>query len=284
VSVVLPVRDDARGLNNQLGCLAAQQYDGAWEIVVADNGSTDDSRSVAVEAARRFPRLTVVDASSRRGVCHARNEAAAAATGDLLVFCDSDDEVGSNWLSALVHAASDADIVCGALDRDTLNQGAERTWRDTYASPDELPVALDFRPYAVSGNCAIWRDVLDSLGGWNESYVSCTDVELSWRALRAGKRVGFAADAVVRYRFRRTFARLARQYFRIGQAEALLYRDFRGEGLRRNGREAARSWRYIFVRLPQALFSASRRGSWVRVTARRLGRLWGSARAGVFFP
>jgi len=281
---VLPVRDDARNLAGQLGCLTEQRYEGAWEIVVADNGSTDDSRAVAVETARRAPRVTVIDASSRRGVCHARNEAAAAAKGDLLVFCDSDDEVGLHWLSSLVHAARKFDIVCGALDRDALNQGVERTWRDTSSMPDELPMALDYREYAVSGNCAIWRDVMDSLGGWNESYRACTDVELSWRALRAGKRLGFTADAVVRYRFRRTFAKLARQYFRIGRAEAQLFRDFRGDGLGRDGRGAARAWRSIVVRLPASLFSSAHRGDWVRVTARRLGRLWGSARAGVFFP
>jgi glycosyltransferase involved in cell wall biosynthesis len=283
VSVVVPVRDDAGALASQLDCLASQQYRGAWEVIIADNGSTDGSIAVATGAAHRFPRLEIVDASTRPGACHARNRGAAAAKGDLLAFCDADDEVGSDWLASFASAARDYDVLGGWLDRDALNQGVERSWRPFADTPDRLPVALGFQPYALSGNCAIWRDVLEAVGGWNESYAACTDVELSWRALRAGKRVGFVPNAVVRYRFRARLEKLARQFFRLGRAEAQLYRDFRGDGLRRNGREALRSWAWIVVNVPRA-FSRSRRGFWVRVATRRLGRLWGSARAGVFFP
>lgn len=284
VSVVVPTRSEARALATQLDCLASQQYSGNWEVVIADNGSNDDSVSVARRAAKRFHRLVIVDASSRPGACHARNAGSKAAKGDLLVFCDADDEVAPGWLAAMASAAGDYDLLGGWLDRDALNEGVERSWRPFRAASDDLPVALGFQPYAPSGNCAIWRDTLEAVGGWNESYRACTDVELSWRALRAGRRIGFVSNAVVRYRFRATLPGLARQFFRLGRAEAQLFGDFRVDGLRRNGREALLSWAWIAVNLPGGAFSRRRRGFWVRVTARRLGRLWGSARSLVFFP
>jgi glycosyltransferase involved in cell wall biosynthesis len=282
-SVIVPVRNDASGLACQLDRLAAQDYQGAWELVVVDNGSNDGSADMARDRAGRFPRLLVVEASARRSVCFARNMGTAAAAGDFLAFCDADDEVAPGWLAALTGKAQECDMVGGWLDRDALNDRPIRTWRLSAYPTDRLPVALDFLPYASSNNCGIWRDALEAVGGWNEAYQGCTDVELSWRSQLAGYRLGFAPAAVVRYRFRRTLTGLARQFFRIGAAQPRLYRDFRGRGLRRNIRKGLRVWAWIAVNLPAAAWSQERRGFWVRMTARGLGRLSGSVRAHALF-
>jgi glycosyltransferase involved in cell wall biosynthesis len=284
VSVILPVRNAVSAVGSQLACLADQDYQGAWELVIADNGSTDGSSAVAKANAGRLPRLVVVDASARPGVCFARNLGAQAASGDFLLFCDADDEVAPGWIAALTRGAPASDLVGGLLDPEALNDRPIRAWRQWPNSTERLPVALDFLPYVVSANCGIWRDVLDAVGGWNEAYRGCTDVELSWRSQLAGYRLGFAPDAVVRYRFRKTLRGLARQFFRIGAAESRLYRDFRGDGVRRHFREALRAWAWIAVNLPAAGGSRERRGSWVRMAARRFGRLAGSAHARAFFP
>lgn len=284
VSVIVPVRDSASALASQLECLAAQDYRGAWELVIVDNGSTDGTRDVAAKRIERFPRARVVDASARRGVNFARNAGAHAAAGDFLVFCDADDEVAPGWLAALARGADECEIVGGWMDTDALNDRSIQASRAWSASTDGLPVALGFLPYAVSANCGIWHDVLDAVGGWNEAYEGCTDVELSWRSQLAGHCLGFAPDAVVRYRFRRTLRGVARQFFRIGSAETRLYRDFHGRGLRRDLREALRAWAWIAVNLPAAGWLRERRGFWVRTAARRMGRLAGSMRTGAFFP
>jgi glycosyltransferase involved in cell wall biosynthesis len=284
VSVIVPVRNDAGILQSQLECLAVQGYKDAWEIVIADNGSTDGSTDVVRAHADQFSRLVIVDASARRSVCFARNMGADAASGDFLVFCDADDEVAPGWLAALTEAARTCDVVGGRLDQEALNHGPITAWRPGPYSTDRLPVALDFLPHAVSANCGIWRDVLDAIGGWNEEYRGCTDVELSWRAQLAGYHLGFAPEAVVRYRYRTTLGGLARQYFRIGSGESRLYRDFRRRGIRRNVRVALRTWAWIAVNLPLAGWRRERRGFWARVAARRLGRLSGSVRARTFFP
>ena len=284
VSVVVPVHNDAGVLRSQLECLTAQDYEGAWEVVIADNGSTDGSTDVARAHADRFSRLVIVNASARRGVCFARNMGADAASGDFLVFSDADDEVVPGWLAALTEAARSSDVVGGQLDHDALNHGPVRAWRPGPNSTDRLPVALDFLPYVFSANCGIWRDTLDAVGGWNEEYPGCTDVEMSWRVQLAGYRLGFAPEAVVRYRYRTTPRGLARQYFRIGSGESRLYRDFGRRGIRRQLRAALRTWAWIVVNLPFAVLRHERRGFWARVAARRLGRLSGSVRARTFFP
>ncbi len=65
-SVVIPVRNGAATLAEQLEALAQQEYDDEWEVVVADNGSSDATREV-VNGFRDLPQLRVVDASGGSG-------------------------------------------------------------------------------------------------------------------------------------------------------------------------------------------------------------------------
>jgi glycosyltransferase involved in cell wall biosynthesis len=108
VSVVIPVRNAADHLEEQLAALASQTYEGSWEVVVADNGSTDASLEVVRSWALRVPHLEIVDASDRAGPSHARNVGAAAARGRVLAFVDADDVAAPTWLAELVAAAAGA--------------------------------------------------------------------------------------------------------------------------------------------------------------------------------
>jgi Glycosyl transferase family 2 len=82
ISVIVPARDPAATIGGQLAALAAQRYEGSWEVIVADNGSAD--ATVADRWIGRIPGLRVVDASGRRGASHARNVGIAASRGDFL--------------------------------------------------------------------------------------------------------------------------------------------------------------------------------------------------------
>src|SRR4051812_33344836 len=115
VSVVVPVRNGADTLSGQLRGLAGQTYAGEWEVVVADNGSTDSTRAIAELWRPELPHLRVVDAGASGGPAAARNRGAAAAEGEFLAFCDADDIVTPDWLASLVEAGLDHDIVTGVL-------------------------------------------------------------------------------------------------------------------------------------------------------------------------
>lgn len=285
VSVIIPVRDAVSTLDGQLTALADQDYPGRWEVVVADNGSTDRSRELARGWEAMLPNLRVVDASARRGSAFARNRGVAAAGGEFLAFCEADDEVDRGWLSALVDAAPAGGMVGGFIDIAALNDDVTRAWRPVHPPEDCLPTHLRFLPTAIGANCGIWRSVLDDVGGWNEGYRAQTDAELSWRVQLASYRLGFAPDAVVRYRFRASLRALARQGFRSGVAEAQLYHDFRARGLRRDRpARILRTWVWLVLVLPKLVRSRERRGKWMERLAQRSGRLVGSVRHCVVFP
>src|SRR5689334_1914994 len=79
LSVVIPCLNAAATLGVQLEALIGQSWPGGWEVIVADNGSTDGSREIVESYRGRLPDLKLVDASDRRGQAHARNLGAAAA-------------------------------------------------------------------------------------------------------------------------------------------------------------------------------------------------------------
>jgi len=279
VSVVIVMRNAAATIGDQLEALTQQQYPGPWDVVVADNGSTDGSAAVARRWEGRLPGLRIVDASLRRGVSYARNTGVAASSGELIAFCDADDVVEPDWLEKLVAGFRDADVVEGAFDTETLNSPETRAWRGRNRRHK-----MGFLPRAATANCGVRRSVFDALDGWSEEYRSGGDVDFSWRAQLAGYRFGTAPDAVVKYRARPDMKSMALQAFRYGQGHPRLYRNFRGAGMRgKKLRDPVMDLIWLAVRVPLLPFSRARRGNWIRHVAMICGRIVGSIRCRVFY-
>jgi glycosyltransferase involved in cell wall biosynthesis len=285
VSVIVPVLDEQEHIGEQLAALAGQTYDGAWEVLVVDNGSTDATVERSRRWAGRVSGLRVVDASARRGLNHARNVGARAARGELLAFCDGDDVVAPGWLAALAGAALNADLVGGALEHRRLNGDDPLVWPPEPVNRGLLTGGHGYLTFVPGGNCAVWRDVALDLG-WDEGYgFGSSDKEFSWRAHLAGYRVGVAPDAVIHRRLRSGVRTLLRQHFRYGLSHPALYRDFRHHGMPGPAwQQAGEAWRSVLTGLPRAVRAPSRHQRLLSAGARRLGRVVGSLRAGVLFP
>lgn len=283
ISVIIPVRNACEWLDQQLSALASQRYAGPWEVLVADNGSTDTSRETVVQWTQRLPNLRLIDASRRPGANHARNVAAAAARGDLLAFCDADDRADPGWLAALAAAAAPHVLLGGQLAVGELNP-APLLWR---ASPtrDGLPWSWKFLPYSFSANLALPTAVFDALGGWDERFVGGgEDVEFCWRAQLAGYGLRYVPEAVMHYRFRGGLRHLARQSYRYGLHDPLLYRLYREHGMRRQLLRATGRWAWILLHAGDLARGAGPQGRWIRKAASSAGRLHGSVRSGTFLP
>lgn len=252
VSVILPVRNEARHLPEQLQALSLQSYGDAWQLVVADDGSTDDSLHLIESAARQHGwDLTVLD-GPQAGPGPARNAAVARSDGDLLCLCDADDVVSQEWLAALVEASKSADLVVGALDRTTLNDRASVLSRGGAGSTDRTPT------FASSCNMAIWRRAFDQLEGFDARYRQGEDVDLSWRAIDAGLRLAHAPDAVVAYRYRSDLRRSFRQAIRMGFASEQLHRAHPTRTGRLSAVEAVSKVGWLALRAPYVALPSRR--------------------------
>jgi glycosyltransferase involved in cell wall biosynthesis len=225
VSVVVPAYNAGDLLLQQVNAVLDQDYDGAYEVVVADNRSTDGSIEQLLGL-----HVRVVDAPERQSIGYARGAGVAAAEGELVALCDADDVVHRSWLRGLVAAARHAPAVTGPGDMVTLNPPAIARRR-----PNEvgIPVYCDFQPFARGYNMACWKAVIDLLDGWDESFVLGEDVDMSWRLIEHGGWIGYAEDAWVSYRARPTPAGLFHQFYSYGKGDVDLYARYRAKGMRR---------------------------------------------------
>ena len=276
-SVVIPCRNGARHLAGMLASLARDPLAREIEVVVADNGSTDGSAGVARSFTDRLPLLRVVDASAERGRTAACNAGAAAATGDVLVFVDADDEVGDGYVSALVAACRDADLAAAGVDGTRLNEPWVAATRATGIEDDGLSRYLGFLPIAGGGLLGVRREVFAALGGLR-AVPYAEDVDFSWRAQLAGYRLAGAPDAVLHYRYRDTLRGIFTQAVRYGLSQPLLYRLYASAGMpRRPVREAAADW-WRLLKRARHLRSRADVGAWLFLVGILVGRLRGSVR------
>jgi glycosyltransferase involved in cell wall biosynthesis len=278
-SVIVCVRNGAKTIDAQLTALAAQECSLRWELVVVDNGSTDQTLEVVEQWRERLPGLRVIHARSRTGLAYARNVGARSAEGEILAFCDADDVADRRWLTALLAGIHTAELVGGRLQLEPLNSEMARWWRGL--SDDDLcrATALGYLQYAVGANFAVRRDAFEAVGGCDEAFSVCgDDIDLSWRIQRAGGVLGFRDDAVMHYRLREDLRGLMRQRYFYGRTEALLRLKFGDAVPAVDWHERWPTYRYLVTRSWHLLGDTHRRGGWLSAASYCAGRIGGSAR------
>jgi FkbM family methyltransferase len=225
LSVIMPVFNAEHVLPEMLESLAVQDTEVSWELIVSDNGSTDGSALVVERFRERLPKLTLVDASDRRGPAHARNAGARAASGDVLVFCDADDRADPLWINEMSRALRHHRLVGGRLVVDVINPVAARRWRGPSPQFDRLP-DIGGAPYVISANLGCHRSLFELLSGFDETFPGAAgeDVDFCYRARTAsGVTPVLWPGAVIHYRYRDGRASAFRQSAAYGRASRILY-------------------------------------------------------------
>lgn len=279
VSVIIPCFNAEKTLGIQLEALAAQRFEGSWEVVIGENGSRDGSRAVIEEYRGRIPALRVADASDRPGYAHAMNVAAREARGDALLVCDADDEVAPGWLEAMAKALETHEFVACRIDIDKLNSPAVRK---SHANPQADGLQkLWYPPYAVhagSGTFGMRRSLHKALGGFDEGLPVLADTDYCIRAARRGVEMEFVPDAVVHVRYRDSVRGLFRQARTWARYNVLMYKRYGGkERIPGSTRAYFRAWRRLLRRLPRVRDRGAL-GSWLWQAGWQIGTFQGCLR------
>lgn len=194
LSVIIPVRNDAPALARCLAALARQSRP-ADEIVVVDNGSSDDSADVAVRAGAR------VIHEDRVGIPAANATGLDAAGGDILARLDADSVPPKTWLADLI-AAFDDPTIAGVTGPGVFYDGPRLLRRPLaafYLGSYRWSVRLAIASTPLFGsNCALRRDAWEAVSGRVHRHDTEVhdDMDISVH-LGPGRRIAFRRDLPV---------------------------------------------------------------------------------------
>lgn len=196
VTIGIPCFNNARWLRQAIESALSQTWP-AVEVIVSDDGSTDDSVAIAQSFGDRIRVLT----GPNRGANHARNEVLANARGDWLQYLDADDYLEPPKIARQFEETArgaDADMIYSA------------TWMEDLGAETRRPSALDtsldlFCQWLTwqlpqTGGCLWRKSALTKLGGWKEGQPCCQEHELYLRALQARLRFVHAPAVHAAYR------------------------------------------------------------------------------------
>lgn len=230
VSIVIPVLNCAADVDECIQALRGQNYpQDRYEIIVVDNGSTDDTverlRAAGIEPVHR----------SERGRSKALNAGLELARGEIICSTDISCRPERNWIAEIVRSFEDAAVGCVAGEIKALKPGDNAAVRfqerHDYMSPMAARKRLNppFLPYADGANASFRRELFEMIGPFEESFFKGADVEICYRMFfLTDFKMVFNPRAVVWEPCEADFGALLHQRFRIGVSNILFRRRFPG--------------------------------------------------------
>ena len=281
ISVIIPNWNGAHHLRTCLDSLRAQTHP-CVEMIVADNGSSDESLALLASEYRDVVTITL---GGNRGFAGACNAGIRASQGEFVALLNNDTEADCCWLEEVVAAFNrhpDAGIIASKMllfdRRDVFHTAGDFYRRDGTPGnrgvwqQDKGQYECEQEVFSANGGSAAYRrGMLDQIGLLDEDFFfSCEDVDLAWRAQLAGWRCIYAPRAIVFHKLSATGGGSTASYFDGRNMLFVLAKDYPAELWRSD-------WRAILRAQLRITAEASRAWSGQAARARLRGQL-----AGVF--
>lgn len=216
LTIVIPTHNRAGLLRRCLAAIAPCRGEGV-ELVVVDDGSTDETPTVLEEAYAQGLVDQVLRNPVARGPATARNRGWRAGRGKIIAFTDDDCETGSGWARVLLEALRGADAQIAGVG------GVVRPARTGLIS-DYMTLHRILEPprslsYLVTANSAFRRSALEQIGGFDEavSTPGGEDPGLCMALRRLGYRFRFVPEAVVTHHYRESPWDFLKTFYRYGK-------------------------------------------------------------------
>ena len=208
VSVIIVNWNGRFWLEQCLPTLAEQTYTD-FEVIVVDNGSEDDS---VVWLRENWPKVRVLGLSSNSGFAAPNNRGIEASRGEWIATLNNDTLLDREWLQNLIAETGDpqvgmvASLVVFLDESDQVDAAgilvdkAGMAWNRGHGGPiDDVSVPAEV--FGPNGSAALYRrEMLAEIGLFDEDFFAYyEDVDLAWRARRAGWRCRYTPAAVVRH-------------------------------------------------------------------------------------
>ncbi len=196
-----------------------------WEIIVVDNGSTDDTASIAEKAGCR------VISCEKKGAGPARNAGAKSALGDYLAFIDSDVILEDHWIETVLPPVYEGGFAIGLSP--VIPVGEEsffNRYRKKLGDVRYEGAYLSLRspgnvihPIVNTAACIYRKDLFQTLGGFDERLYRLEDTEMSERTFAFGGFIFATNMARAHVQNDKGILSYLRRSFILGRAKVQLY-------------------------------------------------------------
>jgi glycosyltransferase involved in cell wall biosynthesis len=233
ISVILPVLNEEKYLEDAVNAILAQKYDGKLEVILAVGPSHDKTLEIAQRLHLIDSRIIVVENPTGRTAA-GLNLAIAASQYSIIVRVDGHANIPSNYcqLVSEILESSGAVNVGGVM----ASQG-QSLFERSVALAMRSPFGVGASRFHTGGKAgevdtvylgAFRKEALIAVGGFDERFTRAQDWELNFRLRQAGGVVYFDPRLVVTYRPRSTVKALAKQYFEYGRWRRVVSRRHQG--------------------------------------------------------
>jgi lipopolysaccharide/colanic/teichoic acid biosynthesis glycosyltransferase/GT2 family glycosyltransferase len=224
VSVIIPAYNSEATIARCLAGLQNQSHEGPYEIIVVDDGSTDDTARKAQAAG-----VTVISIPRSRPAA-ARNTGIHRASGDLICFTDADCTPNPDWIRHIIAPFSDeTTVACKGVYSTSQTELVARFVQLEYEDKYDLLRTQENIDFIDTYSAAYRREVLLGNGGFDEWFQYLEDQELSFRLAAQGYRMVFQELAVVEHIHSAGVWPYLRKKFLIGYWKAQVIRRFPGQ-------------------------------------------------------
>ena len=218
-SVVVCSYNGGKTLGRCLDSLKQVDYPD-YEVILVDDGSTDDTQSIAA----KHPWIVDIR-QENKGLSFARNVGAHAAKGDVIVYTDSDCMADPDWLYHLIGTLLSGEYA--GVGGPNISPPAEN-WVQACVSaapggPSHVLLTDVVAEHIPGCNMAFHRRAFDLVGGFDPEYRKAgDDVDFCWRLQQAGGVIAFSPAAIVWHYRRFTLQAFKKQQEGYGEAESML--------------------------------------------------------------
>ncbi len=198
ISVVIPVYNGANHIAEAIQS-ALDQTVLPDEIIVVDDGSTDDTLSVLAQ----FGSTIRIIRQKNKGNAAARNTGVLTARGTWIAVLDADDVWEPQKLETQLKHTSDADIIyTNVRNFGEAGYVSEITFGQNEMPSGEVLTELLRDNFIAHSSVLMRRSIVESVGGYDESLLACCDWDLWLRLAMRGARVRAVEEPLTRYRWR----------------------------------------------------------------------------------